>query len=90
MYVYLIKAGHKKTDPVKVGYSKDPEGRLKSLQTGNHEKLQLFMKIKCNDEKHARRLEKTSATQYRNRRASQRKKKNNNSLLLLENTLRNK
>lgn len=59
MYVYLIKAGHKKTDPVKIGYSKDPEDRLKSLQTGNPIKLQLYMKIKCNDEAHARRLERT-------------------------------
>lgn len=59
MYVYLIKAGHKKTDPVKIGYSKDPEDRLKTLQTGNPIKLQLYMKIKCNDEAHARRLERT-------------------------------
>lgn len=59
MYVYLIKAGHKKTDPVKIGYSKDPEDRLKALQTGNPVKLQLYMKIKCNNEAHARRLERT-------------------------------
>lgn len=59
MFVYLIKAGHKKTDPVKIGFSKDPESRLKALQTGNPEKLQFLYKIKCNDESHARRLEQT-------------------------------
>lgn len=59
MYVYLIQAGDKKTSPVKVGYSKNPEDRLKSLQTGNPVPLRLIMKIKCNDEKHARRLERS-------------------------------
>jgi len=58
MYVYLIQSGKKKTDPVKVGFSKDPETRIKTLQTGNPVKLELIMKIKCNNEKHARTLEK--------------------------------
>jgi hypothetical protein len=59
MYVYLIQAGKKKLDPVKVGYSRDPESRLKTLQTGNPVALRILMKIKCNDEAHARRLEST-------------------------------
>ncbi len=59
MYVYLIQAGNKKIDPVKVGFSKDPERRVKDLQTGNPKPLRLLMKIKCNDDKHARKLEKT-------------------------------
>lgn len=59
MYVYLIQAGDKKTDPVKVGFSKNPEKRLKSFQTGNAKELRLIMKIKCNSPSHARRLEKS-------------------------------
>ena len=57
IYVYLIQAGKKKGSPVKVGYSKNPEARLKQLQTGNHESLNLIMKIKCGGYDHARRLE---------------------------------
>ena len=57
IYVYLIQAGKKKSSPVKVGYSKNPEARLKQLQTGNHESLNLIMKIKCAGYDHARRLE---------------------------------
>ena len=48
MYVYLIQSGKKKSDPVKVGYSKNPEARIKTLQTGNPKILRLLMKIKCN------------------------------------------
>jgi len=59
MYVYLIQAGDKKTDPVKVGFSKNPEKRLKAFQTGNAKELRLIMKIKCNSPSHARRLEKS-------------------------------
>ena len=59
MYVYLIQSGKKKSDPVKVGYSKNPEARIKTLQTGNPKLLRLLMKIKCNNDAHARRLERT-------------------------------
>lgn len=59
MYVYLIQSGDKKSDPVKVGYSKNPENRIKNLQTGNPKVLRLLMKIKCNSNGHARRLEKS-------------------------------
>jgi len=59
MFVYLMQSGTKKTDPIKVGYSQEPETRLKQLQTGNPIPLKLIMKIKCDDEKHARRLEKS-------------------------------
>lgn len=48
-----------KISPVKVGFSKNPEARLKQLQTGNPVPLKLIMKIKCNDENHARNLEKS-------------------------------
>lgn len=45
-YIYLIaeKPGVPRTvaDPVKVGYSDDPEGRPAGLQTGNSRKLHLL------------------------------------------------
>lgn len=59
MYVYLIQSGDMKISPVKVGFSKNPEARLKQLQTGNPVVLKLIMKIKCDSEKHARNLEKS-------------------------------
>lgn len=58
MYVYLIQAGKSPTSPIKVGYSSDPEKRMARLQTGNHEKLRLILKIKCVSVSHARRLER--------------------------------
>lgn len=58
MYVYLIQSGKDKKDPVKIGYSSDPEKRIKTLQTGNPKPLRLLMKIKCNSVKHARDLER--------------------------------
>lgn len=59
MYVYLIQSGKAKNDPVKVGFSKKPEARLKALQTGNPKPLKLIMKIECKTEGHAKRLEKS-------------------------------
>lgn len=41
-YVYIIKDG----DRYKIGYSGDPERRLKSLQTGNPRKLELVFRFK--------------------------------------------
>ena len=58
-YVYLIQSGDMKISPVKVGYSKNPEARLKQLQTGNPVELKLIMKLICDDENHARNLEKS-------------------------------
>lgn len=44
-YIYLIS--DKKTYYYKIGVSKNPETRLKQLQTGNQSKLTLNKKVLC-------------------------------------------
>ncbi len=58
-YVYMIRCGDGKKPKVKIGVSKNPDTRIKTLQTGNHEKLAIVMTIKCNSRKHAFLVEKT-------------------------------
>ncbi len=53
MYIYAI--GNDK-DKQKIGFSKEPEKRLKSLQTGNSDKLFLHHIIEC-PEHNIRKLE---------------------------------
>jgi len=58
-YVYIIRAGEKKSGPVKIGVSDDAYARLKTLQTGNHQRLHLIAHFECKDRDHAFSLEKT-------------------------------
>lgn len=46
-YVYLISDLNNYT--YKIGISKNPENRLKSLQTGNDRKLKIIHKVLCNN-----------------------------------------
>ena len=59
MYVYLIQSGTNSKSPIKIGMSKDPEARIKQLQTGNPKRLRIILIIKCTSTKHARNLEST-------------------------------
>ena len=43
-YVYLIQKGY---GSIKIGVAKNPESRLKVLQTGNHGELFLIAKFPC-------------------------------------------
>ena len=59
-FVYFVSTRERKgTQPVKIGYSKNPNKRLKSLQTGYPNKLEIMKKVRCGTEKDARKLEKT-------------------------------
>jgi len=58
-YVYFIQATTGKNAPVKIGYSKDPEARCKSLQTANPKKLKLCVTLPFDTEKEAREAERT-------------------------------
>lgn len=53
-YIYVIAASSE--GPVKIGFSKEPEKRLRQLQTGHSEPLHLFYKEEVNDA--ARLMEK--------------------------------
>jgi T5orf172 domain len=69
MYVYFIKAGIKDSVRIKIGSSKDPQARLKSLQTGNPDQLKLIGTIKCKSSAHALHIEKLAhAKFYKQRR----------------------
>lgn len=46
-YIYIIGT----EEQIKIGFSKQPEKRLKELQTGNEKKLQLFYKEEIQDSK---------------------------------------
>jgi len=48
MAIYFIQAGEK--GPIKVGYAVSPEGRLHTLQIGNHEKLYLLLTLPSDKE----------------------------------------
>jgi len=58
-YVYFIRQAGKGNQPMKVGYSNDPDVRIKSLQTGNPNRLYLSAAIPCENEKDARKFERT-------------------------------
>lgn len=57
-YIYFISEDRKGNTPVKIGYSEDPKKRLKSLQTGNPNKLKLGISRPYETEKEARLMEK--------------------------------
>ena len=61
-YVYLIQKGY---GSIKIGVSKDPESRLKMLQTGNPTELHLIAKFPCESEKQARALEADLHNEFR-------------------------
>lgn len=62
-YVYFIastrphKRGRGTCTPVKIGFSKNPEERLATLQTGNPSALKLSAMILCKDKAESMRLE---------------------------------
>lgn len=57
-FVYFIQQKGKGNQPVKIGYSKDPRERLKTLQTGNPRELLLRVNIPCETEALAIHLER--------------------------------
>lgn len=59
-YVYIIQQqGKGPNAPLKIGYSKDPDERLKTLQTGSPYKLKVCTLIECESEEDGRKLERT-------------------------------
>jgi hypothetical protein len=57
MYVYFLRSqGNPKR--LKIGKSKDPIGRMRTLQTGCPFRITLAGVIKCKDDLHALRVEK--------------------------------
>ncbi|MDA9993289.1 GIY-YIG nuclease family protein [bacterium] len=64
MYIYCISDGK---DLCKFGFSNNPEKRLKTLQTGNPNNLQLIDTILV-EEKEVRNLEKTLHKEYAHKR----------------------
>jgi predicted GIY-YIG superfamily endonuclease len=53
--LYVISAG---TDSFKIGIAKNPESRLKAMQTGNHRRLTLDAVYNIGSQKHALYIEK--------------------------------
>lgn len=58
-HVYFIQQVKKGRAPVKIGYSKLPEERLKNLQTANACELKLWLSLPFETEKEARAVERT-------------------------------
>ena len=58
-YVYFIRQEGKGNQPIKVGFSLNPDERIKNLQTGNPNRLYLGASVPCDSEDGARELEKT-------------------------------
>ncbi|UUW39876.1 hypothetical protein VP14_189 [Vibrio phage VPMCC14] len=56
--VYLIRAGKKEHDPVKIGYTSDLDRRFCEIQVCNPYKLRLLCAIPCESKLHAQRLER--------------------------------
>jgi hypothetical protein len=57
-YVYFIQQVGTSDSPVKIGYSKDPTERLRTLQTANHKKLKICFSLPFETECEARRVER--------------------------------
>lgn len=58
MFVYFIKAfGEKELIRIKIGSSRDPQARLRQLQTGSPVQLKLMGVVKCRSDDHAKRIE---------------------------------
>jgi len=58
-YVYFIQVDKKKRQPVKIGYSSNPQQRLKELQTANAYKLKVSLQLPFDTEDAAREMEGT-------------------------------
>ncbi len=58
VYIYFIRAGKLKKDPIKIGLAKNIEKRLADLQVANPYQLQLIMAFPTNSRKHAEMVEK--------------------------------
>lgn len=58
-YVYFIQRDRKGNQPVKIGYSKDPDLRIKDLQVANCDKLKIALTIPFETEELAREAERT-------------------------------
>ncbi len=58
-YVYFIQPNKKGNQPVKIGYSNNPDDRLRTLQTGNWEKLKVSLLLPFETEALAREAERT-------------------------------
>lgn len=56
MFIYVISTDYREK-PVKIGKANNPEKRLKSLQTGNADKLHIKHLIKCKSDKQAISIE---------------------------------
>ena len=57
MYIYVI-GKDKRDSPVKIGTSTNPQGRLKVLQTANHEKLHIKHLVECKSVANASAMER--------------------------------
>lgn len=64
-YVYMIRSGYGNNKPVKIGMADDPKRRIKELQTGNPEVLNLVLTIHCRSRRHARLVESTLHNQLK-------------------------
>lgn len=58
-YVYFIQPKKKGNQPVKIGYSNNPDDRLRALQTANWEKLKVSLLMPFETEALAREAERT-------------------------------
>lgn len=58
-YVYFIQPEGKGRQPVKIGYSANPDNRLKDLQTANWKKLKISLTLPFESEVQAREAEST-------------------------------
>ncbi len=65
MYLYVIKEcmaakkSERRPSMLKIGITKDPDDRMKGLQTSNPSTLTFLHLVKCKSEQHAREMEKT-------------------------------
>lgn len=60
MHVYFILASSAKPRKMKIGKAKDPEKRLRQLQTGCPYQLKLIGTIRCKSDRHAIDIEKAA------------------------------
>ena len=58
-YVYFIQRDKKGNQPVKIGYSKNPESRMIDLQVANCDKLKIALQLPFETEALAREAERT-------------------------------
>lgn len=68
MYVYFVLGFDGERATVKIGRSKNPEARLRALQTGSPKKLRLIGKVRCGSEEHSKQVEKAAHRAYAKRR----------------------